>query len=146
MSVADVLRSKGSKVITIRPEQSLLEGIRTLVSNGVGALLVVGEGDRILGICTERDVLRENARNFDQLGKIKVSDVMTKDVVIGFPEDSLDYVMGLMTEKRIRHVPIMNQGKLVGLVSIGDVVKAKVRQAEVEIRHLTDYITGKYPG
>ena len=146
MTVADVLRSKGSRVITIRPDSTLADAIRTLVHNGVGSLVVSDEKDRVLGLITERDVLRENARNFDKLEGRKVAEVMTQDVIIGFVEDSLDYVMALMTEKRIRHLPIMSHGRLVGIVSIGDVVKAKAREAEVEIRHLTDYITGKYPG
>jgi CBS domain-containing protein len=145
MTVADILRSKGSRVITIRPESTFADAVRTLVHNGVGSL-VVSDGDRVVGLITERDILRETARELDQPGSRRVSQVMTEDVIIGFVEDSLDYVMALMTEKRIRHLPIMSHGRLVGIVSIGDVVKAKVREAEVEIRHLTDYITGKYPG
>ena len=93
----------------------------------------------------KRDVLRANARSFDQLGGITVSDLMSKRVIIGLEQDDLEYVMRLMTEKRIRHLPIMAQGKLVGILSIGDLVKAKVRQAEFEIRYLTDYINGQYP-
>ena len=146
MTVADVLRSKGSRVIKIRPDSSLADAVRMLVHNGVGSLVVADDKDQIVGLITERDILRENARHFDELGGQQVAEVMSRDVIIGFVEDSLDYVMALMTEKRIRHLPIMSYGRLVGIVSIGDVVKARVREAEVEIRHLTDYITGKYPG
>ena len=145
MTVADVLRNKGSRVITIRPDSSLAAAIQTLVQSGVGSLVVADEKGTVVGLITERDVLRANAKHPDQLGHRSVAEVMTEDVIIGFVEDSLDYVMALMTEKRIRHLPIMNHGDLVGLVSIGDVVKAKVRDAEVQIRHLTDYIMGKYP-
>jgi CBS domain-containing protein len=145
MNVGEILRDKGSKVITARPDQTLAEAIQLLVNHGVGSLLVV-DRERIVGILTERDVLRENARHFDRMGPVPVSEVMTSDVLIGLVDDSLDDVMGLMTEKRVRHLPIMDKGKLVGIVSIGDVVKAKCRQSEVAIRHLTDYITGKYPG
>jgi len=146
MTVAQVLRQKGSHVITTRPDSSLADAIRTLVDNAVGSLLVVDEDDQIVGLISERDILRVSARHFDQLAGHQVAEVMTRDVIIGLLDDSLDYVMALMTEKRIRHLPIMSQGRLVGLVSIGDVVKARVREAEFEIRHLTDYITGKYPG
>jgi CBS domain-containing protein len=146
MSVAEILRTKGSKVITIEPQSTTHQAIRALVNNGVGALLVVDDAGQVVGILTERDVLRENARHFDRLSETKVSDIMTEDVVIGFLEDSLDYVMSLMTEKRIRHLPILDRGKLAGIVSIGDVVKTRAQHAEVEIRHLTDYITGRYPG
>ncbi len=145
MQVREILRSKGSKVITAGPDLPLIEAIRMLVGAGVGCLVIV-DGSGVVGMLTERDILRENARHFDKLAHTRIADIMTEDVIIGFLEDDVDYVMGLMTEKRIRHLPIMSEGKLAGLVSIGDVVKAKARQSEVEIRHLTDYITGKYPG
>ena len=80
MTVADVLRSKGSRVITIRPDSTLADAIRTLVHNGVGSLVVSDEKDRVLGLITERDVLRENARNFDKLEGRKVAEVMTPNV------------------------------------------------------------------
>jgi CBS domain-containing protein len=146
MSVAEILRTKGSRVITVRPDSTLHEAIRTLVNSGVGALVVVDGGGRVVGMLTERDILRENARHFDQLGDRRVSEIMTEDVIIGLLDDDLEYVMTLMTEKRIRHLPVMEKGQLAGIVSIGDLVKAKARQAEIEIRHLTDYIMGKYPG
>ncbi len=145
MNAKDVLQQKGSKVILVNPEQSIQEAIDTLVSNGVGALVVVNEKKNIVGMLTERDILRANAKSFDRLNGIKVSDLMSEKVIIGLEHDDLDYVMRLMTERKIRHLPIMSQGKLVGIVSIGDLVKAKVRQAEFEIRYLTDYISGQYP-
>ena len=145
MNVSEILGSKGSEVITAGPDLSLVEAIRMLVGAGVGCLVIV-DRRRVVGILTERDILRENARHFDKLAQTRIADIMTEDVIIGFPDDDVDYLMGLMTAKRIRHVPILSHGQLAGLVSIGDVVKAKVRHAEVEIRHLTDYITGKYPG
>lgn len=144
MNVAEILRTKGSKVITISPKASLKEAVQTLVASGVGALLIVENG-RVEGILTERDVLRENARHFDEMKGRKVADIMTTDVIIGIPGDSLDYVTDLMTERRFRHLPIMDDGRLAGIISIGDVVKARARSAEVEVRHLTNYIMGKYP-
>ena len=145
MNVGEIIRGKGSEVITAGPGLPLIEAIRTLVGAGVGCLVIV-DGERVVGILTERDILRENARHFDGMAQTRIADIMTEDVIIGFPDDDVDYLMELMTAKRIRHVPILSRGQLAGLVSIGDVVKAKVRHAEVEIRHLTDYITGKYPG
>jgi CBS domain-containing protein len=145
MTMAEILKSKGAKVITIAPESPVQDAIRSLVEHGVGSLVVVGADEKVLGMLTERDVLRENARRFDCLASRKVGEIMTEDVLIGFVDDTVEYVMTLMTEKRIRHLPIMSKGKLVGLVSIGDLVKAKARQQEVEIRHLTDYIMGTYP-
>lgn len=144
MTVQEILRRKGSAVITIHPDQTIREAIKTLVSNSVGSLLVMDD-DRIVGILSERDILRANANNFDCLGTKPVAEIMTRDVIIALVEDDLDSVMGLMTERRIRHLPIMADGKLAGIISIGDAVKARAQLAEVEIRHLTDYITDRYP-
>lgn len=144
MNVGEILRMKGSKVITIGSAASLHAAVELLASAGVGAALVV-DGEKIAGILTERDVLREIARHFDGMEGRTVADIMTTDLIIGLPGDSLDYVMDLMTTRRIRHLPIMDGGRLAGLVSIGDVVKARSHAAEIEVRHLTDYITGKYP-
>jgi CBS domain-containing protein len=146
MTVQKILRKKGSKVISIRSGATIQEAVNTLVSHGVGALLVTTEGDEIEGIITERDILRLQARKFDAIGDTRVADVMTREVIICVPGETLEYVEDLMTERRIRHLPIMDQRKLVGIISIGDVVKAKAAQARVEAHMLTDYIAGKYPG
>lgn len=145
MNAKDVLRQKGSKVILIEPQQSVHQAIDLLVTNGVGALVVVDEKESIVGMLTERDILRANAKSFDKLNGITVADLMTKKVIIGLEQDDLEDVMCLMTERHIRHLPIMSEGKLAGILSIGDLVKAKARQAEFEIRYLTDYISGQYP-
>jgi predicted transcriptional regulator len=136
MIIGTILREKGSKVVTVRRDATLLEAIRTLVGSYIGALLVTDEKDNILGIVTEHT----------RLTKTPVAEVMTKDVIVGVPDDTVESVMSLMTEKRFRHLPVMAKGKLAGIISIGDIVKAKARHQEFEIRHLTDYITGKYPG
>jgi CBS domain-containing protein len=145
-TAAEVLKEKGGKVHTVGPEQSILDATKALAEHGVGSLLVVGESDRIVGILSERDILRATAKNFDAMGQFKVADLMSHDVIIALAEDRLDYLMCLMTEKRIRHLPIMSEGKLAGILSIGDVVKARAKHAEVAARHLADYITGQYPG
>ena len=145
MNTRDVLRQKGSKVITIHPQKGIKEAIDRLVTNGVGALVVVDDQNNVAGMLTERDILRANAKSFDQLEGILVSDLMSKKVIIGLEQDDLEDVMCLMTEQHIRHLPIMSEGKLAGILSIGDLVKAKARQAEFEIHYLTDYISGKYP-
>jgi CBS domain-containing protein len=146
MKVKDILREKGSAVRTIGPDQSISEALRELRKHKIGALLVVDEAGTILGILTERDILRVCETQAHRLGQISVHQEMTKDLLIGLPEDDINYVMNIMTQKRIRHVPIVSEGRLVGLVSIGDVTKARLDQAEFEARHLHDYITGKYPG
>lgn len=146
MNAADILKNKGSKVVTIKPELQVRQAIDTLVTEGVGSLVVVNEEQTPVGVITERDILRASARCFDCLKNLKVSELMSKDVIIGLPEQSADTLLGMMTEKHIRHLPIMDDGKLAGLLSIGDLVKAKIEWAEVEIYYLNDYIADRYPG
>jgi CBS domain-containing protein len=146
MKVKDILREKGSAVRTIGPDRFISDAIQELIRHKIGALLVVDEAGTILGILTERDILRVCETQSLRLGQIPVRQEMTKDLLIGLPDDDVNYVMNIMTQKRIRHVPIVSEGRLVGLVSIGDVTKARLDQAEFEARHLYDYITGKYPG
>ena len=145
MNVADILRTKGSGVVATRPDTTILEAVKLLVDSSIGALLVTEEDDTIRGIITERDIMKDSLKRHDRMSRTPVGEVMTKDLIICVPEDSLDCVMGVMTEKRIRHLPIMSEGKLAGIISIGDLVKAKMRSMEFETRMLTDYITGRYP-
>ena len=109
----------------------------------MGSLFVI-KGARIFGVLTERDILRAN-RTFPRLAGLKVKDLMTRDVIIGFEQDPLDYIMNVMTRQRIRHLPILSRGKITGVLSIGDVVKARAHHAHTEIHYLKDYINGQYP-
>jgi CBS domain-containing protein len=145
MIVKDILSRKGTSVITIRPERSIKDAISTLVGQGVGSLLVVDETEKVVGILTERDILRASASTFDSLGGLTVSDLMTQDLLIGCEDDTIGYVERVMTENRIRHLPIYCGKRLAGIISIGDVVKAIANQAAGEVRHLTSYITDQYP-
>lgn len=145
LTAGDVLTQKGSSVLTARASDPLQAAVKVLAEHSVGSLLVV-EDKKLVGILSERDVLRASVDGFDKLSTLKVDDLMTREVIIGLVGDSLDYIMSLMTERHIRHLPILDLGgKLVGILSIGDVVKTRARQAEVDIRYLTDYITGQYP-
>ena len=142
MLVRDVLRKKGSHVVTIEAHRTVQDAIRSLVENNIGALLVTSADDQLVGIFTERDILREAAVRPDQLSETLVGDVMTRSVVIGVPEDTIEYVMGIMTQNRIRHLPVLEGEELVGIISIGDVVNVQLRQTEFENRLLRDYIHG----
>ena len=141
MRIRDILRTKGHDVITASPEESVLDAVGRLVEHDIGAV-VVEEGDEVKGILSERDVLRLTARAADALATTSVSEIMSTDLVIGVEDDDLDYVMEIMTRNRVRHLPILADGTLRGIVSIGDVVNACRRQVEVENRHLKDYIHG----
>jgi len=144
MKLKDLLRSKGSKVITARADEEIQAAINRMIENKVGALVVVNDNGMPVGIFTERDVLRLAAENFSAMANKRVKDGMTTDIVVSVPEDDTDSCLAIMTERRIRHLPVIEGGRLVGLVSIGDIVKAEHANAEFEIRHLRDYIMGKY--
>jgi CBS domain-containing protein len=144
MTLKDILESKGSTVYTIAPEATLEEVTHELVRRNVGSLLVcarhVTEGERVLGIVTERDILRFCASGKGVLSEVKVSHVMTTQLITASPGDAVGRVMGLMTEKRVRHLPVLSEGRLVGMVSIGDVVKAQHDRLAMENQFMKDYI------
>lgn len=142
MRIKDILRRKGAEVISIDPEATLEEAIRTLVQHNIGSLIVRKPDGHIAGIITERDILRECARRCDRLRETRVREVMTVDLLIGLPDDDLEYVMGVMTQNRVRHLPVLDDGGLQGIISIGDVVHAHLSETQFENRMLKDYIRG----
>jgi CBS domain-containing protein len=139
--VQDILRIKGDNVWSIPPETSVLSALQTLAEKRVGALLVM-DGDQIAGIVSERDFVRRIAAEKTCEIDHPVRDVMTKAVFTISPEDDIEDCMELMTEKHIRHLPVVKEGALVGLVSIGDVVKAMITSKEFTIEQLNKYIQG----
>jgi len=146
MKVSDLLRVKGFAVKTVLAGNSMRQVLKSMVENKVGSLVVIDNGNHPIGIITERDIVRLIYNQDSQEWQNKpVNEHMTKDIMIGFPDDDVEYIMALMTENRFRHVPIMAEGKLVGLISIGDIVKSLLKDIKSENRHLSDYISGKYP-
>lgn len=141
MKIETILATKGKNVVTVRATQSLQEAIAVLVQHNIGALVVVDEADRPVGIISERDVVRLAARGPASFAQ-PVSEAMTKAVIVGSPGDDVESVMKTMTEKRFRHLPIMERGALIGIVSIGDMVKAQIEQYQGEIETLETQITG----
>ncbi len=142
MRIADVLRSKGSTTVeTVRPQATVQQLVDELVEHNIGATVVSDDGEQVLGIVSERDVVRLLRDGRAPLDTI-VADVMTTEVHVCEPEDSLEDVMRLMTDQRIRHVPVVTNGRLAGLVSIGDAVKARMSELEFERDQLTTYVTG----
>lgn len=146
MKVKDILAVKGSRVVTIEKSTLVLDAMSIFSANRVGSLLVVDKDETILGIIAARDVLMAVLNHLDKIKTITVESVMTTNLIIGTEDDSIDYIQAIMTENRIRHVPIVEGRKLKGLVSIGDVVKALMKEKDVENRYLKDYIADKYPG
>ena len=146
MKVKDILKGKGTKVATVGAEDTVYHAIKKLVEKNIGSLLVVDEKGAIAGIITERDILKECDQRLQSLGETKVGDVMTKKLIVASPEDDIDYVENIMTENRIRHLPIVSGEKLEGIISIGDLVNVQRAQCKVENRYLKAYISGDYPG
>lgn len=141
MKIGEILRAKGHDVVTIPETRSVLDAIGMLVRHNIGAL-VVTERERPTGIFTERDVLRLAARSPAALGSIQVAGVMTREPVTATPDDELMPTMDVMTERKIRHLPVIEDGELVGIVSIGDLLNACRYVAEEENSHLRQYIHG----
>jgi len=145
MKVKDILTEKGTHVVTVSQEATVYEALQTFAANRVGSLLVLDDKSGIVGIIGARDVLMAVVRACDEIRQIKVKEIMTSKIIIGDPDDDLDNVEVVMTENRIRHLPIIKQDKLAGIVSMGDVVKAQLKNVHVENRYLKEYIVGKYP-
>lgn len=140
MRIADVLKAKGAAVATITPETSVAMLLAGLVDRNIGAMVVVGP-DGPVGIVSERDVVHElHALGADLLGR-PVSEIMTKHLVFCSPTDSVDSLSAAMTHNRVRHIPVLENGRLAGIVSIGDVVKTRMQELESSTEHLQAYIT-----
>lgn len=146
MKVKDILAVKGSRVVTVEKNTSILDAMLIHSANRVGSLLVVDNDGSILGIIGARDVLMAVVNHLEEIKTLTVEKIMTTNLIVGTPDDKLDYILSVMTENRIRHVPIFEGKELKGLVSIGDVVKAQLKETKVENKYLKDYIADKYPG
>lgn len=142
MSVRDVLRSKGNnEVFTISPTATIVDLLERLATRNVGAIVVLSDDESLLGIATERDLVRKLPAIPNPL-HAHVEQIMSTELTVCSPDDSFGNLMGIMTERRIRHIPVVEDGKLVGLVSIGDAVKYRMDQLEFERDQLTNYVTG----
>tara|TARA_B100000686_G_C16184268_1_gene662509 strand:+ start:122 stop:559 length:438 start_codon:yes stop_codon:yes gene_type:complete len=144
MKIKDILQDKGNKVITTVPETTLWEALTEITENKVGSMVVLGESDQLLGIITERDVMRVIYQERD-LKNETVGDHMTTEVSTGRPDDRIESVMDKMTQGRYRHMPVVENNELVGLVSIGDTVKAQLDYARDQVVLLREYIGGPVP-
>ena len=138
-TVSEILREKGSGVYVIDPHATVFDAVARMVRHGVGAL-VVTEDDCVLGIITERDYLRKIAIEGRTSRTTMVHEIMSSPVVAVRPSDDLNACLALMTERRLRHLPVVDGGRLIGIVSIGDLVKRKVVEQQGEIERLVDYI------
>jgi CBS domain-containing protein len=142
MNVETILRTKGRAVATIRPNETVGAVVDMLISRNVGALVVSQDGESVDGIISERDIVHGLADRGADLLSLKVTEVMTRRVVTCDPADTIDQLMAEMTNRRIRHFPVVQDGRLCGIVSIGDVVKNRLDEVEYEARSLRSFIAG----
>ena len=142
MSITTILQRKGADVATIGPDDALTAAVALLSRERIGALVVV-DGERIAGILSERDVVRRLAEDGAGALACQVRDVMTPDVTTCAPDAAINDVMATMTNYRVRHVPVVDGGRLTGIVSIGDVVKHRIVELETETESLQEYVTGR---
>lgn len=140
MNVAGILAQKGAHVITVPPTASLTEACDVLTEHRIGAVVVAGPDGKAVGVFSERDVVRAISRDGAGVLDQPVSSVMTRALITASSTTSINSLMELMTEKRVRHIIIMDEGRLAGFVSIGDVVKRKIESAEAEAGALKAYI------
>lgn len=139
MRVAEILQQKGTKTVTVTKEDSVSRAVEVLREHGFGALVVSSDGEHIEGIVSERDIVRALGLREDLLD-MPVSDIMTAKVFTCAPADQVESLMSMMTDKRIRHLPVEVDGRLAGLISIGDVVKFRVSELEAETKLVQEYI------
>ncbi len=144
MKIKDFLKIVSRPVITIGPDETVHDAIKKLVENNIGALPVCDAKGAMLGIISERDILRECGTRNTEIKSTKITNVMTKDVAVGILDDDLDYVMNTMTKEGIRHLPVMDGPELVSMISARDIIEARLEEYQVEVRHLNDYISGGY--
>jgi len=143
MKLGDLLNTKDLKyrtAITVKPQESIAAVIQKLTEHDMGSVPVCNEANELVGIITERDIVRKC--NLKDCKKIKVQDVMSRKVIIGKPEDELDYAIAAMKQARIRHIPIVDGKKVAGMISMRDLLGIKLEESRTEVRYLSDYISG----
>jgi len=141
LTIRELLRNKGSELIGVHPDTPVGRAIEKMVDRNIGALIIVDEKSKPLGLFTERDALRAWVKAGGNFEGIKVKDIMTIDLVVIKPEDDLNTAMSIMNKFKIRHLPVVEAGKVIGMISIRDVVNSLVGKLEAEVHYLKEYIS-----
>ncbi|MCB1505981.1 MAG: CBS domain-containing protein [Hyphomicrobiaceae bacterium] len=140
MNVASILKVKGKSVATARPDETVEAVAQKLAARKIGAIVIVGDGGHVNGIISERDIIRAISSNGASALTLPVGDIMTKNVMSCHEASTLEQMMAVMTQGRFRHVPVIEDGSLVGIISIGDVVKHHIAEVEMEVTAMRDYL------
>lgn len=140
MNVRDVLAVKSGEIFSVSPDSPVTEAIRLMVNSDIGSLVVLDGAGQMIGILTERDILRASHQYSGDLSKLVVTDLMSTRLIVSGPEDTVDYVRGIMTENHIRHLPVMDAGTLLGVITFHDVAKACLNDVSFENQLLKRYI------
>jgi CBS domain-containing protein len=144
MKIKDILLEKGPEVFTIGADKTLDQAIKVLALNRVGALLVLDSSANIVGMLSERDIIRTLHSSPNNFFTLPVRSVMTKHIIVIEPEDDTEYAESIMTDNHIRHLPVLHDKALVGIISIGDIVKATMGSIRADNKYLMDYISGNF--
>lgn len=140
MIVREILAFKGGETFSITPEKPVTEAIQQMVERNIGSLIVLDSAGKMVGIITERDILRAVHKYACDLNKYKVTDLMTTRLIVGGPDDSVDHLRSMMTENHVRHLPVVEGGTLLGVISFHDVAKACLNEANFQNKLLKGYI------
>jgi CBS domain-containing protein len=140
MTLNDLLERKATGVITIKASTGVIDAVEIMCDHKIGSLLVEADDGALIGILTERDILLFCSRQKGNLADTTVDQAMTRDIIVATPETGVDEAMSLMTEHRFRHLPIIENGRPAGIISIGDLLKAQLKDVSVEVKYLRDYI------
>ncbi len=146
MLVKEILNVKGGSLFTASSKTSVAEAMSLLIDNNISCLPVVNNENSLIGIISDKDIFRAVHKDPVNFGEIEVGKLMSTNVIVGLADDEVQYIAGMMTQNRIRHIPIVEEMKLIGLISVGDVVKTQLEDFRIENRYLKQYIDGNYPG
>jgi len=144
MKIKDITRINGREIITVGPNDTTTQAIDKLFNHKIGALPVCEADGKLVGIISERDILNGLHQRSKDINNAKVKDLMTTDVIVGIPEDDIEEIMKTMTEKGVRHLPVMVGPRVIGMLSIRDVIEERLTEVHTQVRYLNDYIAGGY--
>lgn len=144
MKIKDITRITGRAVVMVKPNDAVTQAIDKLITSKIGVLPVCDNKGMLVGILSERDIVNGLYRHNNDITKIKVKDLMTQEVIVGVPEDDLEQILRTMTEKGVRHLPVMAGPEVIGMLSIRDVIEERLTECTTQVRYLHDYISGGY--